>query len=340
MPIDFEKFLKKHNWILTDGAIGTNLFNMGLNSGDCPELWNEKESSKIKYLIRSFIESGSRIILTNSFGANFSRLKLHGLQNKSYEISKLSAEIAKEVIEEFSFQVALAGSIGPTGEILQPYGSLTANNATEIFIEQAQGLVDGGVDILWLETISSEEELLSASEAFKKIDFPWCVTMSFDSSGRTMMGVTTKKFVEIMDMINYPPIAFGANCGIGPADLIRTIKGIKHFSKFDNIIAKGNAGIPQYINEKIKYDGSPELMAKYALLARDCGAKIIGGCCGTSPNHIRAMKKILEKNLIKTPPDDFIITKTLGNFSSTDDGNNENYLKKRKISRRKKNNIL
>ena len=328
--------LAKRNWILADGATGTNLFNMGLSSGDAPELWNKTAPAKIKALYKSSVDAGSDLFLTNSFGGNRSRLKLHSAENQVAELSRISAEIGREVADNSGRQVIVAGSIGPTGEIMEPIGPLSYSVAVEIFHEQAEGLKAGGADVAWLETISSENEYRAAAEAFGLADMPWVGTMSFDTSGRTMMGTTALNMVELLLKISNKPIAFGANCGVGASDLLRTVLGFSATKTRVPIVAKGNAGIPKYHDGYIHYDGTPELMANYATLARDCGATIIGGCCGTTPDHLRAMRIALEKQVPQECPSLKKIKTTLGGFSSESDGTDGNTPTRTRQNRRRK----
>ena len=299
------KFIEKINsteWLLADGATGTNLFDMGLMSGDAPELWNENFPEKISKLHKDAIDAGSDLFLTNSFGGNALRLKLHDLGNRAFEISKISAEIARNVADSYNKSIFVAGSVGPTGEIMHPIGELSHKIAVEVFHEQAQGLKEGGADLIWVETISAPEEFRAAAEAFSYIDLPWIGTMSFDTAGRTMMGTSPTAMVDLISSIPNKPIAFGANCGTGASDLLRTIQEFKKSSADNILVAKGNAGIPKYVNGHIKYDGTPELMAKYAIMARNSGAKIIGGCCGTKPEHLLAMRASLEGEKLGNSP--------------------------------------
>lgn len=311
--------LLKRDWLLADGATGTVLFNMGLSSGDAPELWNDAHPDKIKELYRGPVEAGSDIFLTNSFGGNRARLKLHNAGHRARELSRLSAEIAREVVDAQSRPIVVAGSMGPTGEIMAPMGALTHADAVEIFHEQAEGLKEGGADVVWVETISAPEEFKAAAEALKLADMPWCGTMSFDTAGRTMMGVTSTQLAELTTRLDPAPIAFGANCGVGSSDLLRTVLGFAKAETGLPIIAKGNAGIPKYQDGKIRYDGTPELMADYACLARDAGARIIGGCCGTSSEHLCAMREALEKRAPADVPELSEIETRLGGFSSPSD---------------------
>ena len=314
------ELLKTRDWLMADGATGTNLFNMGLMSGDAPELWNIDETAKIKALYKGAADAGSDIFLTNSFGANASRLKLHGAEKRVHELNKAAAELGREIADASGRKIVVAGSVGPTGEIMAPMGSLTHEGAVEMFHEQAIGLKEGGADVLWVETISAAEEFDAAAEAFALAEMPWCGTMSFDTAGRTMMGLTSADMVKKVGKIANQPLAFGANCGVGASDLLRTVLGFTAAGPTAPIIAKGNAGIPKYHEGHIHYDGTPELMADYAVLARDCGATIIGGCCGTTPEHLRAMREALETRPRGDRPTLEVIAERLGGFSSESDG--------------------
>jgi 5-methyltetrahydrofolate--homocysteine methyltransferase len=327
------KMLATRAWILADGATGTNLFNMGLQSGDAPELWNEEHPDRIRSLYQSAVDAGSDLFLTNSFGGNAARLKLHGAERRAGHLSRIAAEIGREVADRSDRDVVVAGSVGPTGEIMAPMGSLTHALAVEIFHEQAEGLKEGGADVLWLETISAPEEYKAAAEAFALAGMPWCGTMSFDTAGRTMMGVTSEDMAKMVEKLPNPPIAFGANCGVGASDLLRTVLGFVAQGSERPIIAKGNAGIPKYHDGHIHYDGTPELMAEYAVLARDAGARIIGGCCGTMADHLRQMRTALETRAPGPRPTPEQITDLIGPFSSATDGTGDDEAQPRRTRR-------
>ena len=318
-----QKMLDEKGWILADGATGTNLFNMGLEAGEAPEMWNEWHPDRIATLYQGAVDAGSDLFLTNSFGGNASRLKLHGAEKRARELSRISAEIGREVADKANHDVIVAGSMGPTGDIMEPIGQLSHAVAVEMFEEQARGLMEGGADLLWIETISAPEEFAAASEAIGNVGAFWCGTMSFDTAGRTMMGVTSSGMVEMVAGLPYQPTAFGANCGVGASDLLRTVLGMSAANPNHPIIAKGNAGIPKYVDGHIHYDGTPDLMAQYAVLARNCGASIIGGCCGTMPEHLAAMRNSLETQPVGKQPDLAEICAVLGEFSSISDGTGE-----------------
>ncbi|RID92234.1 betaine--homocysteine S-methyltransferase [Gemmobacter lutimaris] len=317
------RLLASRDWLMADGATGTNLFNMGLSSGDAPELWNTDQPDNIRALYRGAVEAGSDIFLTNTFGGNASRLKLHGAQGRVRELNRVGAALGREIADASGRTVVVAGSVGPTGEIMAPMGSLTHELAVEIFHEQAEGLKEGGADVLWVETISAPEEYKAAAEAAARANMPWCGTMSFDTAGRTMMGVTSADLATLVEKLPNPPIAFGANCGVGASDLMRTVLGFFAQGTERPVIAKGNAGIPKYKDGAIVYDGTPELMAEYAVLARDAGVRIIGGCCGTMPEHLRAMRAALESRPKGPRPTLDDISSRLGGFSSASDGTGE-----------------
>lgn len=320
MTTVFSDFLNSRDWLLADGATGTNLFNMGLQSGDAPEMWNVEHPEKITRLYKMAVDAGSDLFLTNSFGGTAARLKLHGAEKRVRELSRVAAELGRDVADKTDRRVIVAGSVGPTGEIMAPMGALTHEIAVEMFHEQADGLKEGGADVLWLETISAPEEYRAAAEAFKLADMPWCGTMSFDTAGRTMMGFTSADMAEMVEKLDPAPLAYGANCGVGASDLMRTVLGFVTQGSERPIIAKGNAGIPKYVDGHIHYDGTPDLMAEYACLARDAGAKIIGGCCGTMPEHLSKMRDALETRPRGDIPTLEQIAEALGGFSSEADG--------------------
>ncbi len=291
-----ESLLTKRDWLLADGATGTNLFAMGLAHGDAPELWNLDEPAKIRAHYRSFIDAGSDIVLTNTFGATANRLKLHGADDRVHEINVAAARLLNEEIAAFGSgrPIVCAGSVGPTGDLIQPLGPLSIEGAVSAFATQMEGLKEGGVDVVWIETMSSKEETAAALTAADQLGLKAVCTLSFDTNGRTMMGITASDLAGLAHSSHHDPVAYGGNCGTGASDLMVSLLSLEGVSKPDDvIIAKANAGIPVYIDGEIRYNGTPELMADYAVLARDAGARIIGGCCGTTPEHVRAMRTAL-----------------------------------------------
>jgi len=285
--------LAQRPWLLADGAMGSNLFARGLTTGEAPELWNTEHPAQIRDLQRSFIEAGADIILTNSFGGNRHRLKLHKAEDRVAELNEAAAGLARAEADRADHVVLVGGSIGPTGEILEPLGPLAAADARECFAEQAAALARGGADILWIETMSSAEETEAAIEGARRTGLPIVTTLSFDTNGRTMMGITPAELAGLSH--KHSLAACGSNCGVGAAELVASIVNLAAAADPAAIlVAKANCGIPQYVDGAIQFNGTPEVMTEYARLALDAGARIIGGCCGTTPEHLRAMRQTLE----------------------------------------------
>jgi methionine synthase I (cobalamin-dependent) len=311
----FTEALATRPWLLADGATGTNYFQMGLMSGDAPELWVFDHPDRVRKLHRDFIEAGADIILSNTFGGNRHRLKLHNGQDRVREINVEAVKLARAEADAAGRAVYVGGSIGPTGEIFMPVGTLPHEEGVSAFEEQAMALKEGGADVLWIETMSSEEELRAAVEGAAKAGLPIVTTMSFDTNGRTMMGITPKAFGALTAALETQPVAIGANCGVGASELVATVLGISDARPDAAVVAKGNCGIPQYKDGHIHYTGTPELMADYARIALDAGAKIIGGCCGTSPGHLASMRKSLESYTKGARPSVELIEEKLGPVS-------------------------
>ncbi len=290
--------LRERPYLLADGATGTNFFAMGLPTGEPPELWNVDHPERVAANYRSFIEAGADIILSNSFGGNRFRLALHRNAHRVAELNEAATRIARVEADRIDPPVIVAGSMGPSGEIYQPLGVLSIEEARVAFREQAEALVRGGADILWVETISSREEMQAAVEGASSTGKPVVCTLSFDSNGRTMMGLCPADAALFAASLAHPPIACGSNCGTGPAE---TVLSVLNMARADPapplLVAKGNCGIPYWSDGAIAYDGTPQLMGAYARHAYAGGARIIGGCCGTTPSHLRAMKTALDGHL-------------------------------------------
>ena len=298
--------------LLADGATGTNLFAMGLAAGETPELWNAAHPDRIKALHQAFVEAGADIILTNSFGGNRRRLALHGLEARATELNRLAAQNARAVADTASRRVIVAGSVGPTGDIFAPLGPLGEDEAVEVFVEQIEGLRQGGADVVWIETMSAAEEIRAAARAAAKVGMPFTITASFDTAGRTMMGVAPAALGALVEGFDPKPSAYGANCGVGASDLLVAILAMSAANPDGPLIAKANAGVPQWHGAEIHYSGTPELMQAYAGLAVDCGARIIGGCCGSKPAHVAAMRRGLDAHIAGPRPRIEAIVAALG----------------------------
>lgn len=298
--------------LLADGATGTNYFQMGLTAGDPPEMWNVDQPERVASLHRQFVEAGADIILTNTFGCNKHRLKLHNFQDRTHELNKAAAEIARGVADAAGRAVIVAGSVGPTGELFEPLGKLTFEDAVACFKEQIEGLKAGGADVAWIETMSAPDEMRAAMQGAIEADLPYTFTGSFDTAGRTMMGLTPELLGAVAEGMEPPPVAHGSNCGVGASDLLLSVLSMTEANPNAVIIAKGNCGVPRMKGTEVVYSGSPELMADYVRLAVNSGARIIGGCCGTSPGHLAAMRQALDAHTKGARPDRAKIEAELG----------------------------
>lgn len=289
----FTTLLDEHRYLVADGAMGTTLFSLGLEGGGCPELLNVEQPDLIEKVHRGFIDAGSDIILTNTFGGNRRRLTLHGLQDRVAELNRAAVEIARRAGDQAGRPVAVAGSIGPTGDLLEPLGPLSHAKAVAVFAEQSQALAEAGADVLWIETISSFEELNAACEAAATTGIPYTATLSFDTAGHTMMGISPRALGEWWTS-HREVAAVGANCGIGPGDAVATAFGIHEVAPDAITITKANCGIPLYQTEGLVYPIGPERMGDYVELALRSGARIIGACCGSAPDHIAAIREAVD----------------------------------------------
>lgn len=282
-------------WCVADGATGSNFFGRGLEAGYPPELWCLEKPEDVLWLHGEFLTAGSDLILTNSFGGNALRLKLHQSEHRVRELNIAAATLARQAVtahtQKTGRKALVAGSIGPTGELFEPMGALTYEAAVACFTEQAEALAEGGADVLWIETMSANEEVAAAAEAGKKTGLPVCATMTFDTAKRSMMGITPTDFARCAEELGLS--VMGSNCGVGPAELMHSTCELLATRSAIPVAAKGNCGIPEYVDGAIHYHGSPELMAQYAVFARDAGATVIGGCCGTTPEHVAAMVEAL-----------------------------------------------
>jgi len=285
------RLLAQKEIVIADGAMGTNLFKLGLRNRSSGELWNVEHPDLVASVHQGFVDAGSDILLTNTFGANRLRLALHKFDSRVREINLSAARIARAVADKARRPIVIAGDIGPIGELLAPLGSRSEAEAEDVFFEQAQALKEGGVDIVWIETMFADNELDAAIRAAQRAGLDCVATMSFDTGGRTMMGASPEHAMRRVRASQYKPIAFGANCGVGPAQLVDSIIGLVRGAEDDGIVvAKSNCGIPVLDNEmRVSYNGNPDVMGVYACMARDAGARIIGGCCGTTALHIKSM---------------------------------------------------
>ena len=329
------ELLQEKQLLLADGATGTNFMSMGLEPGFPPDIWNMTEPHKPEKLHQMFVDAGSDIILTNTFGANAPRLKLHKAENDTYAINKAGAEIACRVAEACDRPVVVAGSVGPTGELFMPLGEMTLESAREAFKEQMRGLKDGGADVAWIETMSAADEIQAAAEAAVEVGIPYVFTASFDTAGKTMMGLAPDALIEVAASLPGKAVAFGANCGVGASDLLVSVLSMTDADPQAIIVAKANCGIPVVKGATTVYTGTPELMGDYVAMAADAGVRIIGGCCGTAPEHIAAMRQSIDNYVASDRPTMEEITTKIGALVAPPASNDENAPRRERRGRRR-----
>jgi 5-methyltetrahydrofolate--homocysteine methyltransferase len=275
--------------LMADGATGTMLQRAGLPVGAPSELWVLENPAGVRNLHRSYITAGADIILTNTFGGTRSKLEKNSLGTRTVEINRSAAGLARAVAGE---TVIVFGDMGPTGSLLEPFGNLTQTEAVKVFAEQAAALAAGGVDAILIETMSDLNEAVAAIEGARQVtDLPVLVTLSFDSHGRTMMGVKPGKAAKTLAALGVDVI--GANCGRTLSETLQAITEMKAAIPEAILMAKPNAGLPHLEDSDSVYDVSPEVMAEYALKFKDLGVRIFGACCGSTPEHIRAIASAL-----------------------------------------------
>jgi 5-methyltetrahydrofolate--homocysteine methyltransferase len=275
--------------LISDGAMGTMLQGKGLTDGGAPELWNVENPTAIEEVLEEYAAAGANLITTNTFGGTRGRLQMHGLEDRLFELNKAGAEIARKVADRHPGCFVM-GDVGPSGELMEPMGTMTIDEAKDLFADQIKALVAGGVDAILIETMSDLQEVEAAVKAAKEIapNLPIIVTFSFDTNLRTMMGV--KPAVAVKTLAAEGVRIIGANCGRG-VDEMRVIAKELTEARPEGvfIITQSNAGLPKLVGGDFIYDGTPEEMAKYAQDMKNLGVNVIGSCCGSSPAHTKAM---------------------------------------------------
>ena len=279
--------------LLSDGAMGTELQKRGLKQGACPELLNLENPELVQAIHNDYFTAGSDIVETNSFGGTRARLSAYGLENKAYFLNRRAAELARKVCPAGKF---VAGSMGPTGALLEPFGELSEDEAIDQFKEQAAALAEGGVDIFFIETMITLEEMGAAIKAVKAVsDLPIAATFTFELSPN---GVHTNWGVDVATATQFLLDAgadiIGANCGEGVEVVVQVVRQMR--SKTDKpILAQPNAGLPEVKGKFIAYPESPESMANKMRALLQLGVNIVGGCCGTNPQHIRLLRQLIDE---------------------------------------------
>ena len=275
--------------LTSDGAMGTMLQARGLTDGGAPELWNVEKPEEIEAVLEAYAAAGANFITTNTFGGTSGRLAMHGLEDRLEELNKAGAAIARKVADRHE-NCFVMGDIGPSGELMEPMGTLTLESGKDLFAAQIRALVAGGVDAILIETMSDLSEVEAAVLAAKEVapELPIIVTLSFDTNLRTMMGVKPAMAVQQLSALGVRII--GANCGRGTDEMSQIAKelvGARPEGVF--IITQSNAGLPKLQGDEFIYDGTPEEMARYAKEMKDLGVNIVGSCCGSSPAHTQAI---------------------------------------------------
>jgi 5-methyltetrahydrofolate--homocysteine methyltransferase len=279
--------------LIGDGAMGTFLQARGLTPGECPELWCVERAADVREVHRRYLDAGSDFAECNSFGANRFKLKHYGLEDRARELNRAAAAIARDVAGDSQY---VLGSMGPTGEFLEPLGDVSEAAMLSAFRDQACALEDGGAHAVIVETMSAlEEARLGVRAAKEKTSLTVMASFTFQRQAHggyaTMMGVTPERFAAAM--IEAEADVLGTNCGTGPDDMIEIVKIIRKVAPRTPIIAMPNAGMPVLEGGRTVFKETPSEMARKAPLLVRAGANIVGGCCGTGPDHIAAMRAAL-----------------------------------------------
>jgi len=274
--------------VLADGATGTNYQDMGIEPGVAPEEWVFDAPERVQELHRRFVEAGSDLVLTCTFGATTPRLADGPLAGRAIEVNTRAAELAREAVGSDRL---VAGSLGPTGQLVEPYGILTRETCVAAYAEQAQALAEAGVDLLVLETFFALEEALWAVEGVQEAtDLPLVASFSFDQGTHTMMGVSPTDVVAAVEPLGVA--ALGANCGRSLGDTDAIVTELIAAATLP-LWVKPNAGVPRIVGDAVVYDADPELLAEHLRDYVDRGVRIVGGCCGSTPAHIAAIARAL-----------------------------------------------
>ena len=279
--------------LVSDGAMGTMLQERGLTDGGAPELWNVEHPDIVEGILEEYAANGAQLITTNTFGGTRPRLQMHDLQDRCHELNKSGAEVARRVADRHP-GVFVMGDVGPSGELMEPMGTLTPDDAKALFAEQIKGLVDGGVDAILIETMSDLGEVEAAVNAAKEVapSMPVIATFSFDTNLRTMMGVKPGVAVKTLAALGVRVI--GANCGRGTDEMLIIAKEMAEAREPGTfLITQSNAGLPQLVGGDFVYTGTPDEMGEFAKTMRDLGINIVGSCCGSTPAHTKAIRSAL-----------------------------------------------
>ena len=288
----FMEAIMSNNILISDGAWGTFLQAEGLQSGECPEEWNVSHPDVVENIAKSYIDAGSDMVETNTFGGSRHKLNMFDLGDRTYELNKAGAELSRKAAGEDKFVI---GSIGPSGAILM-MGDVTEDELYEGFLDQAKGLADGGIDAFCIETFSALDEAELAIKAAKTTGLPIICTFTFEN-GFSMMGVTPEAYAE--KMLELGVDVLGTNCGNGLEGMVDYVKAIRSIAPNKPILIHANAGLPVVKGSDTVYPESPDHMASLVPDIIRSGACIVGGCCGTTPEHIRKISQEIKKMIIR-----------------------------------------
>ncbi len=291
MP-SFADLLAERPVLLADGATGTNYQDMGIEPGVAPEEWVFDAPGRVRELHRRFAEAGSDLVLTCTFGATTPRLADGPLAGRAVELNARAAELAREAVGD---ERLVAGSLGPTGQLVEPYGVLTQGVCVEAYAEQAKALADGGVDLLVLETFFALEEALWAIEGIQSVTgLPLVASFSFDQGTHTMMGVSPTDAAAAVAPLGVA--ALGANCGRSLADTDAVVAELLAAAPRIPLWVKPNAGVPRVVGDAVVYEAGPEDLAAHVREYADRGVRVVGGCCGSTPEHVAAIARALGRS--------------------------------------------
>lgn len=289
MEMSLKGYLTSGRVLIADGATGTMLMAAGLPAGAAPEIWNIEAPIQIMALHQTYLEAGSQIILSNSFGGSPIKLAKYGLAERAVELNHAAASLARQAAGDRAY---VAGDIGPTGELMEPLGELTPDTAFEAFKLQAEALVEGGVDALWIETMSDLEEARAAVLAAKQVThLPVFCSLSFGTKSRTMMGVSAGRAAAELWPLGLA--AVGANCGEGLDMIPEVLRQMREAAPDAVLIAKPNAGLPRIVGKETVYDVGPDDFARQMQGFVELGARVVGSCCGSNPEYIGALTAAL-----------------------------------------------
>lgn len=292
---NFFERLKQEKVLVSDGAIGSLLFEKGLNPGDCPERFNLEHPEVLAEIAQAYLQAGADIIQTNTFGASPLKLSDYNLDGKTEDINQKAVEIVKQVVGS---KALVSGSVGPTGKMLLPYGDIEPAVMQHNYKRQIGILIESGVDLLCIETMTDLNEAVIAIQSAREIsqDIPIITTMTFDVIPQGCVTIMGHSVAEVCNKLEETGAnVIGSNCGNGTKNMITIAKEFIANSKLP-IIIQSNAGIPTIIDDQVVYQETPEEFANFTKILIELGVSIIGGCCGTTPNHIRAMRLVVDKH--------------------------------------------